>query len=1127
MVDPRTGSWYTVGDTGASFENIPQGAIVFNHKQTEALFKYGKVAGRGRALASGTAMAGGSSDSSGNGRIPLSATAALDIELNVNDKDLEKKLEKELSEMSDKLEYILGQYEHKIFLIEKNAVSGMTENDAREIVSIYRKMMDEVHAQADAARAKGLSDNSKTVTELSKKWFELRDNMQEAITKYYEGLISKTQNAIKLLDFQTGELQNKFQNRTKMVTAATKEIADELKKLGKGGNVNLLKRPVIDASTLRDVGWGDAGEGKATVFSNTFSNEAGTKAINFTPIIADKNGKFIDVMEPDALERYAEEVVEGVHDDYLDLQIGAVFTGEDAIQQAERAAERVHELHEKYFLNPPKNAGPSFWEFSDDGNYDEILKNLDEVIEKQREIQRIAHEGADEQRALGISEDSDEIRKFKDDWEGAADDIVEAITTAYDAITSDLENRVTLTENWLDKAVTDADFDAVVKYSDDIYDYYTQMQNAIHEEADRLRALGYSDTSEEVSKLSDLWWDYEEKRKAMALDAWKEIVDATKDAAKEIAGVYNTLQKAADDYAKFGGYISLDSMEALLEMGPQYLRFLQDENGLWTINREAIEKVIAAKYEDLAVTNALSYVDRLRLAVEGKSNEKLDELLGITDKLTGATWDLVYAKLADIDMTEEQFNIALENIKRIQSLSQNAIGGIGMTLFGDADRYASGMSDLIKYVMDMLADRLKEQTDKLKEQAEEYSKIIDRKKESLRLTKEENDYQKDISDKMKEAAKLQEKIDLLALDDSRKGQAERIKLQEDLSKLQGEIADKQGQHMIDAQTDALDKMDEAFKEEKDEEIKKLEETASSYQKRWDQAIAYIEDHYDTLYQELIDWNYKIGDSLSTDIQKAWADAEAAVQHYGSVAEAVMASITAQNSDSGINNIVGEVTPTGTATQNKNAGLVSSVMENIKSMKANSKSYDAEGPSSIANGTQNQKDRAAENVRLASIISEQMGVSLSRNSKGEWVLPDGRKLYDISSAEIKEIIGVYHQGGRVGRGTVAENEKIAILKDKEWVLSEKMVQNLSAQMDRIKMLKNHVFGTLAPAGGPPLLDTLGGMPGSAYNNVTNNQPVTITIGDTIINGENGNALSQHKKVSEDMVNQIARMLGVRR
>lgn len=54
VVDPNTGTWYTVGDTGAQFSYLPQGAIVFNHKQTESLFKYGRVAGRGRAYASGT-----------------------------------------------------------------------------------------------------------------------------------------------------------------------------------------------------------------------------------------------------------------------------------------------------------------------------------------------------------------------------------------------------------------------------------------------------------------------------------------------------------------------------------------------------------------------------------------------------------------------------------------------------------------------------------------------------------------------------------------------------------------------------------------------------------------------------------------------------------------------------------------------------------------------------------------------------------------------------------------------------------------------------------------------------------------------------------------------------------------
>ena len=59
VVDPRTGKWYTVGDNGAEFKDIPPGAIVFNHKQTESLLANKFVAGRASALASGTAMVTG------------------------------------------------------------------------------------------------------------------------------------------------------------------------------------------------------------------------------------------------------------------------------------------------------------------------------------------------------------------------------------------------------------------------------------------------------------------------------------------------------------------------------------------------------------------------------------------------------------------------------------------------------------------------------------------------------------------------------------------------------------------------------------------------------------------------------------------------------------------------------------------------------------------------------------------------------------------------------------------------------------------------------------------------------------------------------------------------------------
>ncbi len=59
VVDPRSGRWHTIGDNGAEFTHIPKGAIVFNHKQTEALLERGWVNGRGSALATGTAMVTG------------------------------------------------------------------------------------------------------------------------------------------------------------------------------------------------------------------------------------------------------------------------------------------------------------------------------------------------------------------------------------------------------------------------------------------------------------------------------------------------------------------------------------------------------------------------------------------------------------------------------------------------------------------------------------------------------------------------------------------------------------------------------------------------------------------------------------------------------------------------------------------------------------------------------------------------------------------------------------------------------------------------------------------------------------------------------------------------------------
>lgn len=59
VVNPHTGKWYTVGDHGAEFVDLPRGAIVFNHEKTQKLLDQGFVGSYGEAYANGTAKSSG------------------------------------------------------------------------------------------------------------------------------------------------------------------------------------------------------------------------------------------------------------------------------------------------------------------------------------------------------------------------------------------------------------------------------------------------------------------------------------------------------------------------------------------------------------------------------------------------------------------------------------------------------------------------------------------------------------------------------------------------------------------------------------------------------------------------------------------------------------------------------------------------------------------------------------------------------------------------------------------------------------------------------------------------------------------------------------------------------------
>lgn len=121
------------------------------------------------------------------------------------------------------------------------------------------------------------------------------------------------------------------------------EMSEELKEMQKNkGSVDLAHRPVIDASELSDMGYQNVGDGTATVFSSGYSTDDGKKTVVVTPILP--NG---DVLEPEALDHYANEIFETGKDTQ---GIGIrTFEGDDSIQQANNYAEMLHQVQQAYY----------------------------------------------------------------------------------------------------------------------------------------------------------------------------------------------------------------------------------------------------------------------------------------------------------------------------------------------------------------------------------------------------------------------------------------------------------------------------------------------------------------------------------------------------------------------------------------------------------------------------------------------------------------------------------------------------------------------------------------------------------------------------------------------------------
>lgn len=320
---------------------------------------------------------------------------------------------------------------------------------------------------------------------------------------------------------------------------------------------------------------------------------------------------------------------------------------------------------------------------------------------------------------------------------------------------------------------------------------------------DTLNAIG--DTANSVSKVAG-------------------EIEKLKSALDNLKSTYDDIQDVIDDYNK-NGYFTLDNLQSIMDMQPEYINLLIDENGQINLNNQAYKDYVASKAKSLLVNELQDlYNSILGMKVEeaqAYANAKAfnEETRSVQDLLT-ATTQLYYTKAmakdsannttAYTDAMKRSFSTAANYASMVDSYinslstSQNEFNAITNEAIDNTNEYKDALEaekDALEDSKDALEDE-KEALEDTKEALEKYKSELEDAKDSIQsLIDLTVDYIKQLKEDEKSA--LEEQIDALdkqkdALDESKDKYAElidkkkeAIKAAYDEKKAQDELLDKE------------------------------------------------------------------------------------------------------------------------------------------------------------------------------------------------------------------------------------------------------------------------------------------------------------------------------------------------
>ena len=540
---------------------------------------------------------------------------------------------------------------------------------------------------------------------------------------------------------------------------------------------------------------------------------------------------------------------------------------------------------------------------------------------------------------------------------------------------------------------------------------YQKMQETVHAQAEKYRALGLDETSDYIQALQKKWWDYQDTIEDMQHEIYQTAVDNHNNALRLLESQYEMLENGQSKDAMVDNlYQQLEVQKKIQEEAHKETDRLRklglDEND------EAIQDCIDAWW------SAENDIEDINSKIADNVLSTYDDLIDYADEFD--LWkNFNFTKVEYLKQKLKEINrLFAEGVLTLKEYN-SLLRETGVEIYNEQK---DALTEIIEKTMELVRQEADDQVEALEDQIDAYRKIIELKKEALSATKDEEDYQTEVAKRVAEIAEKQAKLAQLERDTSRATNAEKQTLAQELAELQRELAEYQADYAYDAQVDTLDKEADTFEDTKNNEISCVKSTVDTEEKVYNAAISRINSNWEQLYADLIAWNKQYGDMIDGEdsITSAWRTAKEAAQEYGDVVSA-------------LNGINSSISYAGQEADDKQTQIDSI----LSRMQANSKSWHTAA-------TQEEKNRLVrENEELAEQLSALLGRKVVKVN-GAWYLDSasGPRLFHTGLDE-----------GYVGGRASGADEVLSVLKDGELVMTKEQYMRI------FNSLKNGVAGVL--------------------------------------------------------------------